>query len=114
MTIRRTWRGLAAVAMLCAATAAVAGPPAKAASDADSTAAQATARITSGSAVPAGFRANSLSWLSPQRGWVLGEAACGTGTCSYVIDTTDGGKTWHKTGQVSAPLATPATTWGFT
>ncbi len=59
-------------------------------------------------------RASSFSWLTSQRGWLLSEAVCGPGTCSYVIGTTDGGKAWHETGQVSAPLATPATTRGVT
>jgi photosystem II stability/assembly factor-like uncharacterized protein len=114
-TIQRTWRGLAAVAALCAATVPIAaGPPAQAAPGGGITPAQSTAEVASGTTVPAGFRANSLSWLTAQRGWVLGDAACDTGTCSSVIGTNDGGKTWHETGRVSAPLATSTTTGGVT
>jgi photosystem II stability/assembly factor-like uncharacterized protein len=59
-------------------------------------------------AVPAGFEANSLTWLSPAQGRVLGAAPCGTGTCSDVIGTSDAGKTWSLLGTVKAPLATSA------
>src|SRR6266498_3165737 len=56
--------------------------------------------------VPKGFKANSITWLSPQRGWVLGAARCGTKICSDVIGTTDGAKTWGLVGAVNAPIAT--------
>ncbi len=58
-----------------------------------------------GTPVPAAFKANSVTWVSAQRGWVLGAAPCGKNTCSDVIGTTDGGKTWQLTGTVKAPLA---------
>jgi photosystem II stability/assembly factor-like uncharacterized protein len=58
-----------------------------------------------GTPVPPAFRANSVTWLSAQRGWVLGTAQCGTKTCSDVIGTTDGGAKWQLTGTVKAPLA---------
>ena len=58
-----------------------------------------------GTPVPSAFRANSLTWLSAQRGWALGTAPCGTKTCSDVIGTTDGGTKWSLTGTVKAPLA---------
>ena len=58
-----------------------------------------------GPPVPASFRANSVTWVSAQRGWVLGAAKCGTNTCSDVIGTSDGGKTWQLIGTVKAPLA---------
>jgi hypothetical protein len=58
-----------------------------------------------GTAVPAGFKANSVTWLPGQRGWVLGAAPCGKNTCSDVIATTDGGATWRLIGTVKAPLA---------
>jgi photosystem II stability/assembly factor-like uncharacterized protein len=116
--VRGARRRLAAAGLLLAAVATIvagsvaAGSPAKAASAEGSASVPATAGTTRAAVVPAGFRANSLSWLTPQRGWVLGEAACGPGTCSYVIGTANGGKTWHETGQVRAPIATPATTGG--
>jgi photosystem II stability/assembly factor-like uncharacterized protein len=58
-----------------------------------------------GASVPPGFKANSVTWVSAQRGWVLGTAPCGTKTCSDVIGTTDGGTKWQLTGTVKAPLA---------
>ncbi len=59
----------------------------------------------SGAAVPPGFKANSITWVTPQRGWVLGAAPCGKNTCSDVIGTTDGAKTWGLIGTVKAPIA---------
>lgn len=62
-------------------------------------------------AVPASFRATSLTWTSPQDGWVLGTARCGTKTCTDVIGTSDAGKTWklvgtiHRRSRRSATLA---------
>src|SRR5215469_18289957 len=80
-----------------------------------------------GTSVPAGFKANSVTWLSAQRGWVLGAAACGTNACAEVIGTTDAAKTWRLIGTVHAPIAefggrsgiteirfaTPAVGWAF-
>jgi photosystem II stability/assembly factor-like uncharacterized protein len=57
-------------------------------------------------AVPAGFKANSITWLSPSLGRVLGTAPCGPKTCSDVIGTSDAGKTWSLLGTIPAPLAT--------
>src|ERR1700682_4739025 len=55
--------------------------------------------------VPTGFKANSIAWASAQQGWVLGTAPCGAHTCSDVIGTTDGAKTWRLIGAVNAPIA---------
>jgi hypothetical protein len=81
-----------------------------------------------GTPVPASFKANSVTWVSAQRGWVLGAARCGKNTCSDVIGTSNGGKTWQLTGTVKAPIAnvgkgrpgiteirysTPAVGWAF-
>lgn len=81
-----------------------------------------------GTAVPTGFKANSVTWLSPQRGWVLGAARCGAHTCSDVIGTTDAAKSWRLVGTIPAPIAlldgaqpgiaeirfaTPAAGWAF-
>lgn len=71
----------------------------------------------SASPVPKGFRSNSITWLSSDLGWVLGSARCITTTspdsapqtnktCSYVIGTTNGGKTWSLIGSVDATIAT--------
>src|SRR5690349_24939732 len=55
-------------------------------------------------AVPRLFRANSLTWISPRRGWVLGAARCGAKTCTDVIATTVGGATWKLRGTVPAQI----------
>jgi photosystem II stability/assembly factor-like uncharacterized protein len=79
-------------------------------------------------AVPRLFRANSITWTSPRRGWVLGAARCGAKTCTDVIATTDGGATWKLRGKVPARIpqvgepgtgvsgirfATPRIGWAF-
>ena len=57
------------------------------------------------SAIPAGFRAQSSSWVSPTHGWLLGSAPCGVATCTTVAGTTDGGLTWNRLGTLDAPLS---------
>ena len=57
-----------------------------------------------GSSIPIGFRAQSLSWVSPTRGWILGTAPCASSTCTTVVGTSDGGGTWTTLGSMSAPL----------
>jgi len=54
--------------------------------------------------VPTGFDANSITWLSPSEGWILGAAPCVTGTCTDVIRTTDGAKSWNLVGTIPAPI----------
>lgn len=58
-----------------------------------------------GQAVPEGFAAQSVDWLNAKRGWVLGAAPCGTKTCTYVVGTGDGGKTWGLFGKVLGRIA---------
>jgi photosystem II stability/assembly factor-like uncharacterized protein len=55
--------------------------------------------------VPAGFRAQSVSWPSAAEGWVLGAVPCAGGACTAVAHTTDGGASWSLTGAPAAPLA---------
>ena len=109
----RAVRVIAAVALTCAAT--LTPGPALAWSGGP------------GASVPAGFEANSVTWLSAQRGWVLGAAACGKNACAEVIGTTDAAMTWRLIGTVGAPIAefggrpgiteirfaTPAVGWAF-
>src|SRR5262245_57701463 len=47
-----------------------------------------------GTPVPVSFKANSVTWVSAQRGWVLGAARCGK-NCSDVIGTSNSGKKWQ-------------------
>ena len=58
----------------------------------------------SGSALPSGFRVQSLSWVSPMQGWLLGVGPCGGSTCTTVLGTTDGGATWDTLATLAAPL----------
>ena len=86
----RVARSLAAIAMTCVATV-VPGT--------------AAAWGATGAPVPPGFQANSVTWLSPELGWVLGAVPCGSSTCSDVIGSTDGGATWHQVGTSTVPIA---------
>jgi hypothetical protein len=62
-------------------------------------------RRTAGpAAIPTGFHAQSMSWVSPKHGWLLGSAPCGQSTCTTVVGTTDGGATWSTLGTIEAPL----------
>lgn len=56
------------------------------------------------SPVPAGFKAQSITWTSPRRGWVLGAVPCGTSACTEMIATLDG-SAWAGLGRVPAPIA---------
>src|SRR4029079_16004918 len=58
-----------------------------------------------GGSIPAGFRAQSISWTSPQHGWMLGSAPCGPDECTTVVGTTDGGGSGHTLGTI--PRAIP-------
>lgn len=44
--------------------------------------------------VPSGFRSVDLSFVSADRGWALGTAACGTPPCTSLLSTVDGGRHW--------------------
>jgi len=41
------------------------------------------------------FTTTSISFLSPDTGWVLG-AKTGRDTVDAILATTDGGRTWHE------------------
>jgi photosystem II stability/assembly factor-like uncharacterized protein len=119
---RETRRALAGIALICAAMLvltmappAVGSPAAGGAGPAAGTRSgsrqaigvdtQPPAGTAPAAAVPDEFKANSITWLSPQRGWVLGAAPCGATTCSDVIGTTDGAQTWALLGTVNSPIA---------
>lgn len=46
--------------------------------------------------VPAGFVPASVTFVSPQTGWVLGTAPCRGATCLSLLRTNDGGRTWSS------------------
>jgi hypothetical protein len=54
--------------------------------------------------VPSGFAADSMTWLSPTAGWVLGAAPSGTKTSTDVVATGDGGKSWKLMGTIGAGI----------
>jgi hypothetical protein len=54
--------------------------------------------------LPAGFRAQSQDWISPNQGFVLGTKPCTSSVCTTVIGTTDGSATWKSLGTINAPL----------
>jgi hypothetical protein len=62
-----------------------------------------------GAAVLKLFRASSISWVSSQRGWLLGSARCGKSSCTDVLATGNGGAKWSLAGAVKAPIATEST-----
>jgi hypothetical protein len=47
-----------------------------------------------GGSVPAGFRAQSGSFVSADQGWVLGTAPCAKAPCTSVVRTSNDGATW--------------------
>ena len=59
----------------------------------------------SGAPVPAGFAPLSASFVSPTDAFVLGEAACGSGFCTQLAVTTNGGWSWHAQNGPPVPLS---------
>jgi hypothetical protein len=57
--------------------------------------------------VPAGFDPLSVTFVSPDEGWVAGLAPCGGASCLTLSRTADGGYTWAEVAapQASWPLA---------
>lgn len=47
-----------------------------------------------GGPVPAGFQAQSVTFVSDQEGYVLGRTSCSAASCTAVLRTMDGGRTW--------------------
>lgn len=64
----------------------------------------ATAPADAGRAASLKFHAQSMSWVSPQHGWLLGSADCGTATCTTSAGTTNGGTSWKNLGGLAAPI----------
>jgi hypothetical protein len=103
----RTMAGSIGTAMVTAAVLAVAQGPAAGVTlpAASSQAGSAEAGSSDArAAVPSLFKATSLTWISPQQGWVLGSVRCGTNACTDVIKTADAGKTWQLAGTIHAAI----------
>ncbi len=54
--------------------------------------------------VPSGFAANSITWISPTVGWILGSARNGTKAKTDIVGTVDGGKTWRLVASIKAAI----------
>jgi photosystem II stability/assembly factor-like uncharacterized protein len=57
--------------------------------------------MPSGTAVPAGFKPYSVTYVSSSTGYILGAAPCSHAPCTSLVRTTDGGASWHG---VPAPV----------
>ena len=55
-----------------------------------------------GGPVPAGFVAASVTFITDQQGWVLGNAPCPAQPCTSILRTTNGGASWSG---IPAPRA---------
>jgi photosystem II stability/assembly factor-like uncharacterized protein len=53
---------------------------------------------------PARFHAQSITWISPDDGRMLGWSPCGKAACTTVVGTANGGRTWRRLATLSAPL----------
>jgi hypothetical protein len=79
-----------------------------------SAAPSATAPVTSTSLAPSatpgaatpllGLSPVSVTFVSPDDGWVLGTAPCSTGQCAAIARTVDGGRTWTAGTAPDAPI----------
>lgn len=65
-----------------------------------------------GGPVPAGFRPASVTFASPQVGWVLGTAPCPQSICTSMVRTRDGGRSWQGVPAPVAPLSHASTPGG--
>ncbi len=68
--------------------------------------------VPAGGPVPAGFQPVSLTFVSADRGWLLGSATCAGSPCSAIVRTTDGGRTWAGIPAPDAPIAPAAESTG--
>lgn len=59
-----------------------------------SAAAPTTAPKLSAGPAPEGFVAKDATWVSTERGWVLGSAPCASPPCTSILETRDGGRSW--------------------
>jgi photosystem II stability/assembly factor-like uncharacterized protein len=53
--------------------------------------------------VPSGFEPDSVTFVSATQGWAAGWASCAEGTCATVATTSDGGRSWERTGSPALP-----------
>ena len=61
--------------------------------------------VPAGGLVPAGFQAVSVTFASPDQGWVLGTTTCSAPPCTAILRTSDGGRTWAGIPAPSTPIS---------
>jgi photosystem II stability/assembly factor-like uncharacterized protein len=67
--------------------------------------APASAALAAGSPrLPSGFQGQSISWVSAQRGWLMGADTCGQNSCATILGSTDGGTAWNTLASFNAPV----------
>lgn len=94
--MRQRWSRLA---VLCTATALIAGGTAPGA---------AAATVENPSPRSQAFWPSSTSWTSPSNGWVLGWEPCdGDQRCAALQHTSDGGQSWHEREAPAIPHPSP-------
>jgi hypothetical protein len=59
-----------------------------------------------GGPVPSGFTAWSVTFVSDEEAYILGDAPCATPPCTSMVRTLDGGRTWRGMPAPRAPLPT--------
>lgn len=84
-----------------------ASPTAAESPSAGGTSAPAPAHTPTVSAVPAGFAAASVTFVSPEVGWALGTSSCVPVPCLTLLRTADAGSTWTRVGTPPAVFAAP-------
>jgi photosystem II stability/assembly factor-like uncharacterized protein len=68
------------------------------------------AAATRPAAVPEDFRIVSATFVSADRGFVLGTTGCQLPSCTVLLATNDGGRTWERATAPPAPVRTSAPT----
>jgi hypothetical protein len=82
---------------------AASSPSASAATGSATTGPGAPAAAPSGGPVPTGFAAASVTFVSPEEGFVLGTAPCAKAPCTSILRTLDRGASWRG---LPAPVVT--------
>jgi photosystem II stability/assembly factor-like uncharacterized protein len=54
--------------------------------------------------VPTGFQPSSVTFVSADQGWAIGDAPCANPVCTSIVRTRDGGLTWHGVPAPPAPF----------
>jgi hypothetical protein len=65
----------------------------------------------SGVGLTSGLRPESVTFISPDVGWVLGLSTCGNAQCLRLAKTVDAGRSWTWVSGVALPALSMATRW---